>query len=264
LNARSCLVGGFDNPRAFLCYDAGNGTWRTLPDLPVGRDHAAAVAVGDEIFVAGGNPTDTASGQESSGWRYRFASGRWDAVPQLPTVVASGGTMLNGYAYFGQMNGDIHQVDLKTLATRKIPGDGRATRDHAQLVAFQGEIWSLGGRNTSWVDNGRVSIFDPASETWRAGPSMQQSRAGFAAAASPTLLLVAGGERIAAQPYSVLGSAEGIAAGEEQWTSLADMPVAVHGVGGAIYGNAFHLLGGSRIAAGVGNNGTAQIYRWTP
>lgn len=264
LGARSCLVGGFDNPRAFLCHDAASGRWSTLPDLPVGRDHASAIAVGDEIFVAGGNPTDAAAGQESSGWRYRFATGRWEAMPQLPNVVAAGGAMLNGYAYFGQLNGDIHQVDLKTLANRRIPGDGRATRDHAQLVAFQGEIWSLGGRNAGWVDNGRVSIYDPASETWRAGPTLRQTRAGFAAAASPTLLLVAGGERIATPPYSVLGSVEGIAAGEEQWASLTDMPIAVHGVGGAIHGNAFHLLGGSRIAAGVGNNGTVQSYRWTP
>lgn len=264
LGGRSCLAGGFDHFKAFLCYEAASGNWTTLLDMPVGRDHPAAVAMGDELYLAGGYPNDAASGQEISGWRYRFSTGKWDAVPQLPYVAAAGAAMLDGYAYFGQLNGDIHQVDLRTLATRRIPGDGSALRDHAQLVAFQGELWFMGGRNTSWVDTSRVSIYDPASETWRPGPRMRTTRAGFAAAASPTLLLAAGGERISTPPYSVLGSVEGIAAGEDQWTMLADLPVAVHGVGGAIHGNAFHVLGGSRIPAGVGNEGTVQIYRWTP
>ena len=41
-----------------------------------------------------------------------------------------------------------------------------------QLVAFQGELWLIGGRNALGSTFASVSIFDPASEMWRAGPGL--------------------------------------------------------------------------------------------
>jgi len=261
---KSCVAGGFDRARTFLCYEVAKDAWTILPDMPAGRDHAAAIAVGGDVFVTGGYRTDNAPGQEISGWRYRAATGAWEPAPQLPDVAANAAAVLNGSAYFGQRSGDIHQVDLKTLVSRRIPGDGRAGRDHAQLLAFQGELWMIGGRDTRLVDHGRVSIFDPASETWRPGPFLNSSRAGFAAAASSTAIFVAGGERIGTPSWSVIDSFEAIAAGENQWTRLAATPVRMHGVNGAVHGNAFYMLGGSSAPGGVANHGTVQIYSWDP
>jgi hypothetical protein len=53
--------------------------------------------------------------------------------------------MLNGYAYFGSAGGTLFQMDPRTLATRLIPRDASAPRDHSQLVAFQGELWMRPG-----------------------------------------------------------------------------------------------------------------------
>lgn len=262
VGTRTCIAGGFSKANSFQCYDTATGAWSVLADVPVGRDHASAVAFGGDLFYVGGYASDFSPGQDTSGWRYRFATGRWEAQPQLPYVAAAGGTILDGYAYVGQLNGDIHQVDLRTMAARVIPSGSSAWRDHAQLVAFQGELWFMGGRNTRLVDHDRVAIYDPASETWRNGPSLRQPRAGFAAATDGRVMLVAGGEQLVAQPTRVLRSVEAIAAGQDQWTGLADLPVAVHGMGAAIHGSAFHVLGGSRLAGGVSNEGTLQIYRW--
>jgi N-acetylneuraminic acid mutarotase len=155
-------------------------------------------------------------------------------------------------------------MDPRTLATRLIPRDASAPRDHSQLVAFQGELWMIGGRDLfTGIQHPRVSIFDPASETWRPGPSLQNSRAGFAAAASSALLMVAGGERLVGQ-RGVLNSAEAIVPGAQQWTSMPAMPAAVHGVGGILYKNAFYAIGGSLLAGGVLNQGDVQVFRWGP
>ncbi|MBZ0248254.1 MAG: hypothetical protein K8F93_01235, partial [Burkholderiales bacterium] len=61
-----------------------------------------------------------------------------------------------------------------------------------------------------------------------------------------------------------VNAAEAIAAGDAAWTPIPAPPVAVHGVGGAIHGNAFHLIGGSRVAATAVNTGTVQVYRFGP
>ena len=145
--------------------------------------------------------------------------------------------------------------------------DNAAPRDHSQLVAFQGELWMMGGRSGTRT-TGLVSIWDPASETWRAGPSLNTPRAGFAAAASDTPLLVAGGEVLTTDPWRTLNSVEAIAAGVTSgagattWTVMPPLPNPVHGVPGVIHGNAFYTLGGSTQAGIAANYEGVQILRW--
>jgi hypothetical protein len=261
VGTRSCIAGGYAGKRTFQCYDTATDTWASLAPLPVGRDHALAVALNGELLVTGGNRA--LSETPANGLRHVFAEDRWESVPELPEVRQNAGTILDAMAYFGDLNGDVIQYDPRTRASRRIAADGRAGRDHAQLLAFQGELWMIGGRVDVSEENARVSIYDPASETWRVGPTLLTARAGFAAAATPTAIIVGGGERLVS-PQGVLGSLESIAAGQDEWTRLPAMPFAVHGVGGAIHGNAFYLLGGSRQAGLAINDGRVQVYRWTP
>ncbi|MCM2327078.1 MAG: hypothetical protein NDI88_04240 [Lysobacter sp.] len=259
----TCVAGGYIAQRDVQCFDAAASRWTTLPPLPAGRDHAAAVAFEGELLVTGGNRDGLNSGDTVNGWRYRFAGGSWEPLPQLPDVTASSAAVLDGFAYFADRGGDLHQVNPVTLQSRVIGGDRVVARDHSQLVAFQGELWLIGGRNALGSTFATVSIFDPASETWRAGPGLGARRSGFAAAGSPTHLFVAGGERLGS-PMTVIGSAEAIAAGEGAWTAIPSPPVAVHGVGGAVHGSAFHLYGGSGMAGMAVNTGDVQIYSFAP
>jgi hypothetical protein len=108
-----------------------------------------------------------------------------------------------------------------------------------------------------------VSIYDPASETWRAGPPLANARGGFGVVATPTAILLTGGERLPT-PQRVLASMESIAAGQDTWTALSPMAFPVHGVGAVLRGNAFYVLGGSRQAGLATNEGRVQVYRWSP
>jgi N-acetylneuraminic acid mutarotase len=122
----------------------------------------------------------------------------------------------------------------------------------------------IGGRDGLLVENALVSIWDPASETWRAGPSLSTPRAGFGVVATPTAILLTGGEKIPT-PQRVISQTESIAAGEDAWSLLAPLPFPVHGVGATLHGNAFYVIGGSRqaaVATAATNQGRVQIYRW--
>ena len=164
------MAGGFGNTRGFKRFNAQSGTWTVLTEAPAGRDHSLAAAVGDSIYVTGGN--HNGGGDHSSwGWRYAIAEDRWEAIPTLPAVTQAGGAALAGFAYFGDVNGNLTQFDPRTRTTRQIPAAaGAVPRDHSQLVEFQGELWLIGGRQVNVRETVRVSIYDPASETWRPGP----------------------------------------------------------------------------------------------
>jgi hypothetical protein len=263
LGNKAWIAGGFDVPVSVQSYDLDAGTWGVGANLPGPRDHALGLAFGGSVYVTGGNRTTTEGDQVTAGWRYDQAANRWDDVPQLPDVAQSAATVLNGFAYFGSAGGVVYQVDTRTLARRAIPSDG-GPRDHSQLVAFQGELWMIGGRDLmTGQEHGRVSIFDPASEAWRVGPSLLNTRAGFAASASASLLVIAGGERLVGQ-IGTLNSAEAIVPGAQVWTALPSMPTPVHGVPGVLYKNAFFAFGGSGLASGISNLGEVQVFRWWP
>jgi N-acetylneuraminic acid mutarotase len=256
------IGGGFGDPLAFYRYDSASASWTSLARVPGGRDHPLLAIVGGDIFFTGGY-TQEVGDQANPGWRYSIAQDRWEAAPELPFVAASSAAQLNGFAYFGSLSGDLFQYNPRTRAIRQVTSPRNVARDHSQVVAFQGEIWMMGGRGGSpFIETGRVAIFDPASETWREGPVMNVSRAGFAAAATDTLLIIAGGEALSSLPYHTIKSMEAIVAGGSRWTSLPDLPSGVHGVPGAIHGNAFYLMGGSGVAGTASNVNDVQVYRW--
>jgi N-acetylneuraminic acid mutarotase len=260
MSGSAYVAGGFGAPDGLQRYDLATDAWTTLAPMPGGRDHPLAVAIDGDLYVTGGNHQGMGN-QAASGWRHVLADNRWEDVPELPRYAAAGAAVLGGFAYFSNAAGHLLQFDPRTRLTRTIASDASAPRDHSLLVAFQGELWMLGGRGfTGTVST--VSIYDPASETWRPGPRMPNARAGFAAAASESLLFVAGGEVITSTPNRTLGEVEAIAAGQDSWTSMPALPMPVHGVGGAIHGNALHILGGSTLPAGVSNPGTVQVLRW--
>ena len=256
------MAGGFGDTRGFKRYNAQTNTWTSLSQTPAGRDHALAAAVGDSIYVTGGN--HNGGGDHSAfGWRYVIAEDRWESISALPGVTQAGAAALAGFGYFGDFNGNLVQFNPRTRTTRNIAGAGGGVpRDHSQLVAFQGELWLIGGRQLNVRETVRVSIYDPASETWRLGPNLARGRAGFAAAASPELLIVAGGELLCCQPWRVAASVEAIAAGGDQWRALPDLPTPLHGFGGIIFGNAFHTVGGTVVPGAVSNAGIVQVLRW--
>ena len=108
--------------------------WQERAAMPKAKRLAAAVRVGESIYVIGGE--DSRSYSES---------------------------------------GDVQRYDIsKNTWEARSPCPERLSR-HC-LVAYEGKIWVIGG------NHGRlVQVYDPATDRWSTGPSLQQQRGDFAA-----------------------------------------------------------------------------------
>lgn len=111
-------------------------------------------------------------------------------------------------------------------------------------MAFQGEIWMLGGR---LPETAKVAIYDPAADRWRVGPRMREARSGFAATVLGQQIVIGGGEIVSASPH-VLGTSELYAAGTDAWEAGPALPVPVHGVAAATLGNQAYFVSGGVVA----------------
>lgn len=259
LDGKVYSAGGFRGHRTFQRLDLATGAWQVLAPLPDGRDHALAVAHAGGVYVFGGFPGG--QGDAGTSWRYDVATNVHERLPGVIGVAASGAALLNGQFYLGSDSGELLQFDPRSGAQRVIPRIGTRMRDHSQVVAYLGEIWMLGGREFNQFGanmQNDVTIFDPVSETWRAGPRMARAHSGFAAAVLEDQVIVAGGEFTATG--GVIPNLEVIGPGESVWTLGPNMPIPVHGFQAVAHGGRFITIGGSTVAGQGGGNGAVQIY----
>lgn len=158
----------------FQRYDPRTNSWETLPRLPEAIRAASAAAVGDTIYVVGGDAED---GDGTQVYAYDVLQGVWEPRAPLPeprfnhSVVAFGGKVyvLGGYSE-GSERDEVFVYDPATDAwseTARLPAPTHAF----DAVVFRGEIWVIGGRRGEEILRA-VWIFDPVTSTWRDGPVM--------------------------------------------------------------------------------------------
>lgn len=244
LDGRLYALGGYGDPRGFKRYDPTSNQWTVLAPLPAGRDHLSTFAIDGGVYYTGGEPNGGGV-TGVSGFRYDVASAQWEERPELPFNFGSRATVLNGQVYIGTESGGLWQYDPRQRTKRYLEGPLPAiARDHAQVQAYLGEIWVMGGR---YPETTSVAIFDPVTEQWRAGPRLRQFRAGFGATVLGHHLIAGGGEVIGGNPRLVPG-VEAYAAGSENWQVVSNLPVAVHGTAAVTLGNRAYFVSGSTAA----------------
>jgi N-acetylneuraminic acid mutarotase len=251
LDGKIYMMSGFGDPRGFKRYDAATDTWATLQTTPAGRDHLAAFAIDGGVFMSGGSPQGGGD-DVTIAFRYDVAAARWEPRPEVGPHFGSHAAMLNGRAYIGSFSGSLQEYDPAQRLVRTIARASTRQRDHSQVVAFLGEIWMIAGRTPETTS---VSIYDPVTEKWRDGPSLNRVRGGFAAAVVGDQIVIGGGEVLGASAR-IEPSVEVYTAGMSSWQLGPDLPLPVHGVAGAAVGGRFYAIGGSRNAATAeGNTG---------
>jgi hypothetical protein len=255
------LLGGFNNPRGFKRFNPQRNVFEVLPDMPVARDHAAAFGFDGAIYFSGGNPTIGMLGD--SAYRFHLATNTWEPRPELSFNFGSHAVVLNGYAYIGDTSGLLTQYEPRSRRSRVINAPVNSNeRDHAQVVAFNDEIWVIGGR---FPETRTVSIFDPISETWRAGPPLGAVRGGFAAAVVDQQIVVSGGEVLSVVPFALAPTTEVFTAGGERWRNAPNLPLPLHGtVGFGFQGEFFVMDGSTRAGSAMGATGRSFKIRLEP
>jgi N-acetylneuraminic acid mutarotase len=115
-------------------------------------------------------------------------------------------------------------------------------RDHLAAVTVGSRVWALGGRTSFFgTQYASVEIYDPATDSWRVGPSLPDGRGGLAAAAIGDRVYVFGGEA----PLRIFNANEMYEAAGNRWIAKAVMPTPRHGIGAAVVGDRIYIAGGA-------------------
>ncbi|MEK6747759.1 MAG: kelch repeat-containing protein [Pseudomonadota bacterium] len=198
-----------------------HGQWQCPSDLPYARSHAPVVAWQGKLYVfGGGGPAFQSLNQVAI---YNPETNAWRSGLDMPT---------------------------------KRSGTVAYLRD--------GKIWVLAGgykKPDGYFQFLRTAeIYDPATDQWVAGPSLQEPHDYPAAAITvDETLLVCGGHH----PAATLGGprtdpgftmSEALAPHSTAWTRLPDLQVPRFAAAGFVYDNRVYVAGGVAHRAGEFNN----------
>lgn len=224
---------GLDEAALITLNTTGEAVMTALPSLPAKIDNAAATAIGNVVYVAGGNVNGAPSNQI---WSLDLADvdGGWKELPKMPgeprvqpvmTAVDGKVYIFGGFCPSNNGKGPSMSTDglvfnpvNETYSVVSGPTDGKKSLGLAGgcAVAFDGKIIATGGVNRDvflnalrkqasdyllhpieWYKfNGKVCIFDPETSTWTYGTeSPRYARAGASMVVTPEgKILIAGGE----------------------------------------------------------------------
>lgn len=256
------VPGGFGGLTSFEAYDPANDSWTQLAPLPEPAHHMMVTGYNGKVYVFGGGP-DLSWRATVSVLVYDPATAAWTEAELMPERRMSGEAVLLGnFIYLvGGTGGTtaLLRYDPAEDAWAVLPGPSQP-REHVAAVAFNDELWVIGGR---WGGTGAlatVEIFSPASGSWRDGPEMNEARSGFGAAAVGDRIVVAGGEILGARPWTALAGAEVYDPDTDAWALLPELPAGIHGMPVVGFEGTAYILGGSDRAGGIDNRGRVLIY----
>ena len=159
-------------------YNPRTNTWRSCPPLSQRRAAAAAGVVGGRLVVAGGS----AIGADAFTSVEAYTPTGWTPLPPLPHA-ADGATacVLNGRLY---VMGGIFCNKLQVLEmseenefTWRVKADLPEECCGAVSCVFEGsQLLLIGGSSIGIFPTTTVSIYDPASDSWAAGPELPHPR----------------------------------------------------------------------------------------
>jgi DNA-binding CsgD family transcriptional regulator len=133
------------------------------------------------------------------------------------------------------------------------------TGRHA-MVAYAGNLYTLGGETASGATLDTVAFFDTQRSTWVAAPALPEPRANLAATPLGNLLYVAGGSQLLPGGEVVLSNQLLAYSSEsEQWREIGKLPYPVAGAALVADDSALYLLGGWD-----GHNMRDEIWRFAP
>lgn len=209
-------------------YDPTADAWRALAPMPSQRGAAAAVVVGDRIFVVGGAGLHPGSAETA-------------IVPGRPHRSVS----------------TVEEYDPATNTWRARAAMPTA-RNHHAIGAAGGRIYAIGGRvgaafMTSASNTDLVEEYDPTSDSWGAVRArMPTPRSAVAWGTHGGRIYVAGGEFQDARMSAAYRAVEAYEPATNRWFVVPSMTVARHGLAGCVIGDRLHLVSGDVQSAGTG------------
>uniref|UniRef100_F6QJJ5 BTB domain-containing protein n=1 Tax=Ciona intestinalis TaxID=7719 RepID=F6QJJ5_CIOIN len=195
-------LGGANSLTKVTKLDLQTKQWSQLPDLPVGRDNAAAVVIDDVLYYLGGDlRTDGKATATNIVHRMKLKEKVliWEKIASMNDKrLGFGAAVLNGTIFvFGGpvdnyrslLSGECYVVSLNKWIQLKPMKISR--RGHS-VVAHNGHLYSLGGRHGQQYLSS-VACYDPISDEWKDVAPMQTQRGWFAAVVLNNAIYAIGG-----------------------------------------------------------------------
>jgi hypothetical protein len=250
IDDRIYVAGGFEGLTVVdtvRIYDPRTGEWSTGPALPARLHHLALVALDGDLYSLGGMSPGGFSAVDDA-YVLRAGASAWEAIAPLPAPrAAMAAGAIDGRIYVGAgqgRGGDLIAEALEydpaenTWTERAAMGD---PREHVAGFAYGGELWVIGGRDLSLGSaTDSVEIYDPAANSWRAGPSLNTTHGGCAAAVFGDVAILVGGER----PSEAMNEVERIDLPGGAWELVDPIPTRRHGHAMAATLGRFYVIGG--------------------
>ena len=243
-------------------YDVSTNTWTTGAPAPVRLfDHATAYWNG-KIYVAGGM-TFAGPAPVNTLYIYDVATNSWTLGSPMPTAVLRGGFgIIDGKLYIASGNNGI--TEESTLQIYDIATNTWSVDETAPIptpvtgpgsAVYQGKLYVFGGGAPyPTTITAFTQIFDPVTNSWSTGPSMNVARLWFyGAAVDNTGIVAPGGDT---RPGIPIHDNEALSA---TWTVKAPLPYAARG--------AFAVSDGRFVYIGGGWSGVslhADLKRYDP
>ncbi|AZG72790.1 Kelch repeat-containing protein [Shewanella livingstonensis] len=207
------LIGG-RGIKAVDKFDPNLLTWRPLQKSPIELHHFQPAVWKNKIVIAGaltgGYPTET---PVQNIYYFYPNENIWEKGPAIPqarlrgstvTIVKNDSLYLIGGITNGHLDGNVNWVDRYDFITNTwtILNDAPHSRDHAQGVLINNNIYVAGGRRTLGKQNkvfelveGKLDIFNIETNQWQiATHELPIPRAGIATFAYQNNFIVVGGE----------------------------------------------------------------------
>jgi N-acetylneuraminic acid mutarotase len=228
-----------------------------------------AASLNGKIYLIGGQTlADDPPGTNSyvnTVYELDPTTGVWATKAPMPTARSGGAAVVHDgkiYVAGGRLpQGADFAVYDPAANTWEVLPNLPTQRNHFTGAAINGRIHYVGGRQGNGLSPLMTTaheVFDPQTRTWTTAAPMLRARSGMNSVMARGLFHVWGGEG----PGGMFPDHDYYNPQTNQWTSLPNMPIPVHGVVGSAFvdGRIWVTGGGNNIG---GSSGTQfnQVYR---
>jgi N-acetylneuraminic acid mutarotase len=199
-------------------YDPVANNWQVLNDMPYPCFAAATAVIGGFVYFAGGVGSNIQTIGTVS--RYNPANDTWQILASMPQMRDSAAAGTNGsklFVFGGRTGGDSPSNGFDTvqiydpatntwISSMDASGPGASLAELPQArggIVFapyaNGEFYVIGGETVDGAGAtddhvyDRVDIYNPITNTWRAGPPMPTARHGMSPVFFNNQIFIAGG-----------------------------------------------------------------------
>jgi N-acetylneuraminic acid mutarotase len=226
-----------------------------------------AAGVNGKIYLIGGQITDDQQGESAVATVYELdpANGAWVAKTPMPTARSGGvAVAVDGKIYVAggrvPRGNDFAVYDPATDKWEVLP-ILPSQRNHITGAAINGRIHIVGGRlgnGLSPLKSDANEVFDPQTKTWTTAAPMLRGRSGINGVVAQGCFHVWGGE----SPEGMTADHDYYDPRHNQWFSLRNMPIPVHGVvGSAFVDGLIWVTGGGTMIGGASGSLHNQTYK---